>query len=756
MGFENTELVSTSTKKETADCHKKTECNGNVNDMGVINSDMIDSTECSLIMEYECVAAKIDENQEDIESNNNFDDKDEDDPYRLQMGIRVTESGAYRCDVCFVQFPSFRDVMLHHSFWHTSKKHFPCIECGKVFTSKDTWCNHNIKEHDKFRKSTAKYGLQMGLDITESGTYKCDVCLDTFPSYVEVRKHHTSEHTAKKHFPCPECDKVYTDKRFWRNHNKKIHRKFGIRSKRKKKSAARPTLGIGVTDSGSYKCDVCLKDFPTHKEVMQHHKSEHTSKKHFPCLECSQVFSTKAGWFYHNKRVHYKVSMIKRSRKVFLCDPNSGLYQCDICLVKFPSFKEVRHHHHSEHTTKRHFPCLDCGKVSTSNISWHFHNVRKHKKFTTETQTCKWCGDVYPTIKRYYEAHIEKCQKIYIFNCEKCGKFFKKQAALDKHNRTEHYSDVLAKRTCSTCGAVFVSENAREKHEECHKDPNNQCNECHKWFLSPEACERHKKSHNPNASTKCMLKTEKELNKCQVYEKGFTSQSKLDDHVKGHFTYEATLYKCEVCNRRFSSKVMLGVHLKRHFPSAETPYKCETCEKKFVSKAMLSIHLKQHLPSDEKVHQCPICDRRFPLKAVLNIHMKQHLPNTKMLHKCFSCNKRFVSKTMLNVHIKKQHIPSKENPYKCRPCGKAYATKVELNVHLKQRRPRDIRKPNHFQICNEIPAETNNLNKMKKKSHRKPELDEKSRCCKYCGVVMKTKKHLDVSIRDTAFQANIL
>ena len=802
--MENRESAS-STEKETADCLKKNECNGNLKDVRVINSDMRETTDRSLVFEDECGAAKIGEKVAKIESNNDFADKEEEDPYRLQMGIRVTESGTYKCDVCFAQFPSYKDVMLHHSFLHTSKKHFPCQECGKVFTSKNTWREHNIKKHNKFGKNTAKHGLQMGLDVTESGTYKCDVCLDTFPSGMEVRKHHTSEHTAKKHFPCPECDKVFKNKRYWRHHNKKIHRKIGIRSKRKKKGTEKPTLGIDVTNSGTYNCDVCLKDFPTRNDVIQHHKSEHTDNKHFPCPECSQVFSTKAGWLYHQKRVKCNAKSTFgigfTESGTYKCDPNTGLYQCDVCFDKFPSNKEVRHHHNSEHTCKKNFPCLYCSKVCTSKKMWHFHNVRKHKKFTTNTQTCKWCGDVYPT-NIGYKAHIEKCQKVYIFNCVKCGKFFITPDALDTHNLAVHSSeDALIKLKCSTCDEVFGSENARENHEECLKDPNNRFNECNQWFLSTDESEMHKTSHNPiNVSTKCMfecskcgkqfktlkgynahkilhLKMEKELYKCHVCgkqfknlagykghqichvkkgnehyichvcERGFTSQSNLNKHIKGHLNNEANLcYKCEVCNQEFSSKVMLGVHLKRHFPSAEKPYKCVTCEKKFRSKAMSSIHLKRHLPSERKLHKCPNCDRRFHFKAVLNIHMKQHLPNEKMIHKCLTCNKRFVSKTMLNVH-KKRHIPSKENPYQCRPCGKAFATKVEFNVHRKQCRTLDLRKPQYHQICNERQLETNEFNK-KKKSVLKYDLDEKSRCCKYCGVMMKTKRDLYVSMHD--------
>ena len=305
-GLENRESASPSIKMTTGVCQdrtysmtendKESEVDGNENDFGVTDTNMRDSTEGSVVVEdYEWGEM----NKTTIDTNDVNDEEDEDtvgideDPYRLQMGICITESGAYQCDVCLVEFPSYRDVMLHHSISHTSKKHFPCQECGKSFAYKEYWRSHNIREHSKFDKKSAQHASQMGIDVTKSGTYKCDVCLNIFPSFNDIQKHHMSEHTVKKHFPCPECDRVFKCKKSWRYHNKTIHMKFGIRSAKKKvKCTTKSTFGIGLADSGTYKCDVCLKDFPTHRKAMQHHKSEHTNKKHFPCPECSRVSPT--------------------------------------------------------------------------------------------------------------------------------------------------------------------------------------------------------------------------------------------------------------------------------------------------------------------------------------------------------------------------------------------------------------------------------------------------------------------------------
>ena len=517
----------------------------------------------------------MDENQESIADINNINEEDTatkvEKLQRRQMGIRRTESGSYECDVCFENFPSHPEVMHHHNTEHTFKKYFPCSECGEIFKDKTRWCNHNIVMHDKIRKSSIKHGLQMGICATKSGTFKCDVCLEDFPTYKDARHHHTLEHKNKKHFPCPECGKIFTKKEMWRAHNKKVHKKFGIRFLKKKRST--PRYGICATESGTYKCDVCLKDFPTHKEVtqhhssehtlkkyfpcqecghvslskerwfshnkaihdnvdsdqlscstfvcdrnsgiyrcnvcfdkfpskkevMHHHKSEHTSKAHFPCQKCDQVFSTKNGWLYHNEAIHTKVNTRKLLYSYYVFDRNSSLYQCNVCLDKFSSLKDVTHHHRKEHTIKKHFPCTECDKVLISSASWRAHRSKNCDKFPKRARRvkCKFCGDVY-LAGLTYKAHVKKCKKVYIFHCKKCSKFFRRSDALQcPHDPIEDSSEDEP----NECDEVFGSDKAREKPEECHKDPNNQCYVCHKWFLSPEACESHRRSHDPNATT---------------------------------------------------------------------------------------------------------------------------------------------------------------------------------------------------------------------------------------------------------------
>ena len=317
----------------------------------------------------------MDENHESMTDTYNVSEEEDDTAtkveklQRQQMGIRRTESGSYECDVCFESFPFFSEVMHHHNTEHTFKKYFPCSECGKTFKGKSGWWDHNIVMHDKIRKSSIKHGIQLGICATKFGTFKCDVCLEDFPTYKDARHHHTSEHTNKKHFPCPECGKIFTNKNMWCVHNKKIHRKFGIRFLNKK--------------SGTYKCDVCLKDFPTHKEVTQHHSSEHTLKKHFPCQECGHVSLSKSTWFSHNKAIHDKISGEKLSYSTFVCDRNSGLYQCDVCFDMFPSYKKAKLHHKSEHTSKAHFPCQECDLVFPTKRKWRYHNKAMHTKFNT-------------------------------------------------------------------------------------------------------------------------------------------------------------------------------------------------------------------------------------------------------------------------------------------------------------------------------------------------------------------------------------
>ena len=288
----------------------------------------------------------------------------------------------------------------------------------------------------------------------------------------------------------------------------------------------------------------------------------------------------------------------------------SGVYQCDVCLENFQSWKDVMKHHKVEHTAKKHFPCPECGKFFTSKGGWRAHNSVMHNKFTERSLTCKFCGEVFLRSPRY-TSHLEKCQKEYTFHCEICDKYFRSWDSLDTHKLVEHSSEeVLTQLKCSTCEEVFGSKNAREKHEECHKNPNNQCNECQKWFLSPEACEKHKRSHGPYPSRTEMT--------CQYCNKTFVHRKAFMTHLELHRdTKLSQKFECQICGKQCKTQTTYNAHKKLHLPDEEKPYHCDICGKGFVTNRGKDIHQMTH--SDEKFVFCEFCGEGYKEQRHLKV-----------------------------------------------------------------------------------------------------------------------------------------
>ncbi|XP_050404748.1 insulinoma-associated protein 1a [Patella vulgata] len=83
------------------------------------------------------------------------------------------------------------------------------------------------------------------------------------------------------------------------------------------------------------------------------------------------------------------------------------------------------------------------------------------------------------------------------FECETCGKKFKRQAYLKKHVLT-HVNDVSS--ACQYCGKIFFNETVRTKHESQHSISNTEfmCKVCDLSFPSKGTLDKHSRMHNKN------------------------------------------------------------------------------------------------------------------------------------------------------------------------------------------------------------------------------------------------------------------
>uniref|UniRef100_A0A182TTC9 C2H2-type domain-containing protein n=1 Tax=Anopheles melas TaxID=34690 RepID=A0A182TTC9_9DIPT len=275
--------------------------------------------------------------------------------------------------------------------------------------------------------------------------------------------------------------------------------------------------------------------------------------------------------------------------------------ECEICSAPADNFGALVNHYRAEHDMKGYVRCCD---KQYFNRSYLVDHIASHKGLTR----CEICDRTYKTM-RYLNQHMSEShsqREAKPFKCTQCHMAYSKEHLLRAHMQmhvkkqcqfcqkmlSNHYSLKLhisqvhsgdGHQICATCGKLFRTSFAMERHIRLHHQPQlvnwEQCEQCEKWFDCKENLKKHVRlRHDERGQFPC--------DQC-----GHVSVNRrsLVFH-KNRIHKERQLFDCKHCGKQLLSKLGLREHLATH--SNVPLYSCEFCDVTFNSSANKYKHYK--------------------------------------------------------------------------------------------------------------------------------------------------------------------
>lgn len=312
---------------------------------------------------------------------------------------------------------------------------------------------------------------------------------------------------------CVYCGDSYTDATLFRQHMKKEHFSFKVRTAFAH-IAYECYLKIDCTEMA---CRICFESFARIEDIARHLNERHDAKINF---------DFQLG--LHPYR--------------FLQDR----LMCGICDLNFPCMRQLSRHMSCHFLN---FTCDTCGKSYTTNSS-----LQHHIRFThiTAERICRKCKQQFSSLEAKRE-HTINSPGCWMYQCLVCLERFMTWPAKERHLVSAHGQSKKSY-SCSECSESFTTRNAYRGHfNTTHAEVNFPCTQCGRKFASKRYLEQHMLVHTG-------IKTFH----CNVCSKSFPRKKNLVQHMWTHS--DCKRFECRCCKKQFNQKHSYKAHMKGHHP----------------------------------------------------------------------------------------------------------------------------------------------------------------------------------------------
>jgi hypothetical protein len=488
--------------------------------------------------------------------------------------VQKAEDGLYQCDACNFKVPVL-ELLRSHWKGHAQEDIFCCV-CGLRFDNDGQQLLKHYQElhpftnlpHDPLYKCTDCEVTCKGIIATSKHMreehkhiykpYLCPHCqapnynfkmntihfyqhiddgeIEPDPKTLPPRYEHVRGDKRPCENLCPDCGKVFKNKRAFRTHHQRVHNNNG------------PT---------ECKCSQCDYVGQTVNQLWNHKRKIHEPEKHVSCQYCQKSFYV---LFKLNNHIEEK-----HQDQITCCD-----LMCEYCGLKFIQ----------KSSFTRHSKVNDCHQGKPKKSSSQIYKYKK-TSWQNDPVTCDHCDTTLINIGEYLEHYKSRHDGLVmrpndrrLFPCFPCSKAFVTITGLEVHNFYAHKTGRGIK--CPDCRKCYLSVHNCSKKKGVKRF---KCFYCDYRQMTRDGMKDHIlfEHHGEDIPFKC--------GQCM---QTFAFKDQLRSHNDNHHMK----MPCDLCDQTLASswehrKHQAFVHNIRH-----GLYFCNHCPKKlFVNKSRLENHM---------------------------------------------------------------------------------------------------------------------------------------------------------------------